>query len=428
LNALARQIQEEIRLRGPISFARFMELALYAPGLGYYEQRRTIGRDGDFFTSVSVGPLFGQLLAFQFAQWMDLDCPSGVVQFIEAGPHNGVLAGDILAWTNRYRPDLFARLEYWLLDASPTRRAWQEETLRSWQPKVKWADDIASLAARPVAGIIFSNEFLDALPVHCLAWSAAWQQWWEGCVGVEGEDFFWEWHPPAAELAGHLPNIPSELARALPDGFSLEVCPAAVAWWKEAASSLGRGKLLTLDYGLTSEERFRPERSKGTLRAFTRHHASTDLLSQPGEQDLTAHVNFSALMEAGHAAGLRTEGLIGNDLIEGKGPSSPRPSSPRRGRINLSDGPQSPSSDLFHGGRRRFPLPRGEGQGEGEPYIPTESFRPMRQSKFLTEILSRTRRSEEVFAPWDEKKTRQFQTLTHPEHLGHKFQVLVQAR
>src|SRR5580658_5973520 len=144
-NALARQIQEEIRRRGPISFARFMELALYAPGLGYYEGRRQIGRGGDFFTSVSVGPLFGQLLAFQFAQWMDADGRNDHIHYIEAGPHDGALAADILDWTSRQRPDLFARLEYCLLDASPTRRAWQEETLQSWLPKVRWAADIQSL-------------------------------------------------------------------------------------------------------------------------------------------------------------------------------------------------------------------------------------------------------------------------------------------
>src|SRR5580658_6557362 len=115
-NELAGQIQEEIRLRGPITFARFMELALYAPGLGYYERRRAIGRGGDFFTSVSVGPLFGQLLAFQFAQWLDAEMPDGHVQFIEAGPHNGALAADILEWTSRHRPEVFARLEYVLLD------------------------------------------------------------------------------------------------------------------------------------------------------------------------------------------------------------------------------------------------------------------------------------------------------------------------
>jgi len=361
LNALSRQIHEEILRRGPISFARFMELALYAPGLGYYERQRAIGRDGDFFTSVSVGPLFGELLAFQFAQWMDADCPVGGIQFIEAGPHNGALAADILAWTSQRRPDLFVRLEYWLLEASPTRRAWQEETLSAWQPTVKWAPDIPSLGARQINGIIFSNEFLDALPVHRLAWSATSQEWRESWVAVEGEALAWDWHRPAAELAGHLPNMPDELARVLPDGFLVEICPAAVAWWRAAASSLGQGKLFTMDYGLTSEDRFQPERVQGTLRAFTRHHASADLLCQPGEQDLTAHVNFSALMQAGHAAGLRTEGLT-------------------------------------------------------------------RQSKFLTEIVARTRQTAETFAPWDEKRSRQFQTLAHPEHLGHKFQVLIQAR
>jgi SAM-dependent MidA family methyltransferase len=361
LNELARQIQEEIRLRGPIPFARFMELALYAPGLGYYERRRNIGRGGDFFTSVSVGPLFGQLLAFQFAQWMDADCPDGKVQFIEAGPHNGVLAADILAWTSQHRPDLFARLEYGLLETSPARRAWQEETLRSMLPKVKWAPDFQTLSHCQLNGVIFSNEFLDALPVHRLAWSAVRQQWLEGCVAAKGGALAWEWRPPAAELTEHLPQVPIDLGGVLPDGFKLEICPAAVAWWRAAASSLIRGKLLTLDYGLQAGERFQPGLAQGTLRAFRRHHLSADLLSQPGEQDLTAHVDFSTLMQAGGAAGLRTEGLT-------------------------------------------------------------------RQSRFLTEILARTRLAAESFEPWDEKRTRQFQTLAHPEHLGDKFQVLIQSR
>jgi SAM-dependent MidA family methyltransferase len=361
LNAPTRQIEAEIRLCGPISFARFMELALYAPALGYYERRREIGRGGDFFTSVSVGPLFGQLLAFQFVQWMDTDCPVGSIQFIEAGPHNGTLAADILAWINRHRPDVFARLEYFLLDASPVRRAWQEETLRTWLPKVRWAPGMEAWGGQQVCGIIFSNEFLDAMPVHRLAWSAARRQWQEGYVTIDGNGFAWLWLPPAAEWTEHWPQVPPALADVLPDGFMVEVGPAAAAWWRAAASSLRQGKLLTLDYGLKDGEWFQPGRAPGTLRAYSHHHASADLLSQPGEQDLTAHVNFSALMEAGHAAGLRTESLT-------------------------------------------------------------------TQSKFLTEIMIGTRLNTESFESWDQKNTRQFQTLAHPEHLGHKFQVLVQER
>lgn len=361
MNTLAGQIQEEIRRRGPISFARFMELALYAPGLGYYEQKRQIGREGDFFTSVSVGPLFGQLLAFQFAAWVDADCPAGEIQFVEAGPHDGALAADILAWTSEHRPDLFARLQYWLLDASAARRNSQEQTLRPWLSKVRWAADIKELGSGQVCGIIFSNEFLDALPVHRLIWSARQKQWQEACVTVEGAAFTWTRQPPTTECSANLPGVPDDLAAVLPDGFNVEVCPAAFAWWRAAAASLRSGKLLTVDYGLTDGERLHPGRAQGTVRAFFRHHASGDLLNQPGEQDLTAHVNFSALMEAGQAAGLRTEFMSS-------------------------------------------------------------------QSKFLTEILVRAQLAPQPFEAWDEKKTRQFQTLTHPEHLGQKFQVLVQAR
>jgi SAM-dependent MidA family methyltransferase len=360
-NALARLIEEEIRLHGPIPFARFMELALYAPGLGYYERQRQIGRGGDFFTSVSVGPLFGQLLACQFAEWLDAGCPSGGVQLVEAGPHDGRLAADVLDWTRGHRPDLFARLEYWLLDSSPARRVWQEETLRPWLPKVKWAADIAALGEGRVTGIIFSNEFLDALPVHRLAWDAALQLWQEWHVTVHAEALAWQRLNPCAAATARLPRVPDELAAVLPDQFTVEICPAAAAWWRAAASTLRRGKLLTIDYGLADGEWFRPERPQGTLRAFARHHASADLLGQPGEQDLTAHVNFPELREAGRAAGLRTEGL-------------------------------------------------------------------WRQSRFLTEIFARTRLAPGSFGPWDEKRTRQFQTLAHPEHLGGQFQVLLQAR
>src|SRR5208283_2626300 len=128
LNALARQIHEEIKRQGPISFARFMELALYAPGLGYYERQREIGRRGDFFTSVSTGPLFGELLGFQFAQWLGRSGLFDKLQIVEAGAHEGTLAADILGWMRRRRTDLLARLEYCLIEPSPARRAWQEQT------------------------------------------------------------------------------------------------------------------------------------------------------------------------------------------------------------------------------------------------------------------------------------------------------------
>jgi SAM-dependent MidA family methyltransferase len=159
----------------------------------------------------------------------------------------------------------------------------------------------------------------------------------------------------------HAPSVPAELLDVLPDGFTVEVSPAAQAWWRDAASALRWGKLLTLDYGLAAEEFFTPGRTDGTLRAYHRHKLVADVLAQPGEQDITAHVNFSAIQAAGEAAGLRT--------------------------------------DVFQ-----------------------------TQSAFLTGIVKRAWEDASGFGTWLPAHTRQFQTLTHPEHLGRSFRALVQAR
>ena len=303
-------IRAEIERHGPITFARFMELALYAPGAGYYEGRRKIGREGDFFTSVRAGPLFGELLAFQFAEWLETDCAVDKSLLVEAGPHDAMLAADILPWLRRRRPGLLARLEYVLIESSAARRQWQEQTLRDWRTQVRWVADVAELGVRQVIGIIFSNEFLDALPVHRLSWCAQERNWQEWRVTVESDTFAWRRGALTPDLAARAPRLPAELAAVLPDGFVLELSLAAADWWRTAAASLRHGKLLTIDYGLTRDERFRPERTDGTLRAFARHHGGADLLAQPGQQDLTAHVDFSALEEAGAAAGLRTEAFV----------------------------------------------------------------------------------------------------------------------
>jgi len=361
MSGLVSQIQEEIRREGPISFARFMELALYAPGLGYYERQREIGRRGDFFTSVSAGPLFGELLGFQFAQWLDRDGPLEKLQIVEAGVHEGALAADILDWMRRWRPDLLGRLEYCLIEPSPAHRAWQEQKLRDWLPKIKWVDDIAAAGPAQASRIIFCNEFLDAMPVHRLAWNLAGKNWEECRVACQNGKFTWRQAAPPPELAGQLPEISPELAKVLPAGYVIEHSPAAAAWWKKAATTLTHGKLLTIDYGLTAEEQFRPERSEGTLRAYTRHHTSGAVLYHPGETDITAHVNFSAIEAAGRSAGLTTEGL-------------------------------------------------------------------MSQGQFLTQILAQTESKPGGFEAWTPSRTKQFQTLTHPEHLGRAFRALIQSR
>ncbi|MGI8966174.1 MAG: class I SAM-dependent methyltransferase [Limisphaerales bacterium] len=366
MNSLADIIQKEITRTGSISFARFMELALHAPELGYYENQKPIGRGGDFMTSVSVGSLFGELLAFQFAQWLEREFRiqdlGFRIQIVEAGAHDGQLAADILNALRSQRPEIFHNLEYWILEPSPQRTKWQQKTLAEFKLKIRWFDSWEKLPTGGINGIIFCNELLDAMPTERFGWNATEKTWFQWRVGWNGQEFHWI----KAEISnGEHPiwnlEINSELLKVLPDEFTIEKCPAAISWWKNAASHLARGKLLTLDYGLTEEEFWQPQRSSGTLRAYFQHRLSADLLVHPGQQDLTAHVNFTALQNGGESQGLETEGLI-------------------------------------------------------------------LQSKFLTQNAGQTWNEPEIFAQWNSSRKKQLQTLTHPEHLGRAFRVFIQTR
>jgi SAM-dependent MidA family methyltransferase len=176
VNILSEIICREAAEQGVLPFARFMELALYCPVHGYYETKKdNPGRHGDFYTSVGVGDLFGQLLAFQFAEWLEpLRSAECGVRIVEAGAHDGQLAKDILAWLQLKRPELFEQIEYWVIEPSARRQKWQEETLKDFTPRVRWFENFQSISSRnpKLSGIIFSNELLDAMPVHRLGWDA----------------------------------------------------------------------------------------------------------------------------------------------------------------------------------------------------------------------------------------------------------------
>ena len=169
-----------------------MELALYCPVCGYYEKENdTIGWRGDYYTSVSSGSLFGELLAFQFSAWLEqlrmlnIGCGSDALKIVEAGAHDGKLAGDILTWLQLRQPELAARLEYWIIEPSARRQQSQHEILRSFSPRVRWANKLSAVgdcSAAKVRGVIFSNELLDAMPVHRLGWDAKRCEWFE-CTG-----------------------------------------------------------------------------------------------------------------------------------------------------------------------------------------------------------------------------------------------------
>jgi SAM-dependent MidA family methyltransferase len=395
LSELGERIAGEIRDKGAITFARFMELALYCPNCGYYErQEDIIGCQGDYYTSASVGSLFGELLAFQFAEWLqetEGPRPKGrggeereAMRIVEAGAHGGDLARDILRWLREHRPSLFHQIEYWIVEPSAARQKWQQRKLAELGNKVRWVGELASLTKRtfpgarvppPVGlrGIVFSNELLDAMPVHLLRWDAKARAWFEWGVTCQAGLFVWtrineegawggDQQSSASLSISHLQMpIQSELLEVLPDGFTTELSPAADQWWREAAMALECGKLITIDYGLTAEEFLMPERKEGTLRGYHRHRLARDVLANPGQQDITAQVNFTAIRAVGESAGLRTDAFL-------------------------------------------------------------------TQAQFLTSIAARTWKDEGSFGKWTSERTRQFQTLTHPEHLGRSFRVLVQER
>jgi len=295
-------IAGEIRTQGAISFARFMELALYLPSDGYYERTLSqIGRRGDYYTSVSVGPLFGELLAFQFARWLEpLRRANERMQIVEAGAHDGLLAFDVLTALRRLAPKIFQAIEYRIAERSAGAHSAQATRLREFEC-VRWVEKIEPGS---VTGVIFSNELLDAMPVHRFAWNAAGRVWEELGVGLASNDFVWQkLRAPAADP----PSLPGGLLDVLPDGYVVELSPAALAWWRSAAAGLRAGRLMAIDYGGTIEELLNPGRTNGTVRAYARHRHGASVLAHPGEQDITAHVDFTAIMTAGETSGLKTE-------------------------------------------------------------------------------------------------------------------------
>ncbi len=311
MSELEEIIRGEIESRGEISFARFMELALYHPGHGYYERHlKQTGREGDFFTSVNVGGLYGELLGVDFARRLK-QLPAGGLHLVEAGAHDGQLALDLLGYLAEYEKELFRRVEYWIIEPSVLRAQKQFDRLARYNGKVRWVQGWSEV--EEYRGICFSNELFDAMPVHVFRWDAENKNWREWGVANTNGTFRWKPLPAEKESLNAqklLARLPEELLAVLPDQFTVEVSPEAVSWWLRAAHSLVEGWLCTVDYGLLQEDFLQPHRARGTLRGYSRHRAVGSILEAVGEQDITTHVNFSLLIAAGESAGLKTEQFV----------------------------------------------------------------------------------------------------------------------
>ena len=296
-------LQREIATHGPIPFCQFMTEALYHPTAGYYSSEHArIGRDGDFFTSVSVGALFGKLLAIQFAEmWERLDRPA-VFTIVEQGANRGDFARDVLDALRSTAPDCFAATAYTIIEPAAALRGVQGAALAEFgNEKVCWPGSLEALA--PFTGVHFSNELIDAFPVHRIVRSGG--SWLEQYVDFHDERFVFVNGPiSSGALKARLRLLPE-----LPDGYETEVNIAALEWIGCLAPRLTRGFVLAIDYGFAREEYYRRERSSGTLSAYAAHRREPDPLARPGEIDLTAHVDFTSLVERAENVGFHTRGF-----------------------------------------------------------------------------------------------------------------------
>jgi SAM-dependent MidA family methyltransferase len=281
---LVERLRKQIQEKGPLSFRDYMEEVLR---FYYASARNPIGREGDYYTSADLDPVFGKLLAAQFTQWSAEFDSFGI---IELGAGNGLLARDILE---------HGRFPYFILERSPAMRARQQESLRDYD--VRWIDELPTA----FKGCIFSNEFFDALPVHRVVRRS----------GVLKEIYV---GPNFEEVEGDLQE-PMDVP--VQEGYVAEINSEARNWIRRIAATLERGYHLAIDYGYLAKEFYAQPR--GTLMCYWQHQAVENPYTRIGEQDITAHVNFSDLMDAGSDVGLQTirfttqmEYLVGLGLLD----------------------------------------------------------------------------------------------------------------
>ncbi|ERN42376.1 hypothetical protein KR51_00008970 [Rubidibacter lacunae KORDI 51-2] len=314
---LAQVVRDRLgRAGGCLTFAEFMELVLYHPECGYYSSGTVrIGADGDFFTSPSLGPDFGELLAVQLAElWEFLDRPSPFA-LVEIGAGQGVLAGDILSWLKESRKACFAALDYRIVEYAPALIARQQQELTAWGDRVRWQawDEIPDGS---LIGCCFSNELVDALPVHRVAIADGKIQ--EVYVTLDAGDRLTE---KVAELSTpklreYFDEVGINLSDpAYPDGYRTEVNLSAIAWLETVACKLDRGYAITVDYGYSAQKLYRPQRSDGTLQCYFQHRRHSNPYVNLGRQDITAHVDFTALDCFGRSFGLITVGATQQGLF-----------------------------------------------------------------------------------------------------------------
>jgi SAM-dependent MidA family methyltransferase len=305
--ALIDVLRDHIRREGPMPFARFMEQALYHPAHGYYSSDRcAIGRRGDYFTSVSVGPLFGKMLAGQFAEiWRGLGRPNDFV-IVEQGAHHGEFATDVLEALLDGSPELFATLRYRIVEPFAVLRQRQQGVLRHFGEKTEWCASLEQMEA--FSGVHFSNELIDAMPVNLLVAAGAPErrEWHERLVERTSCGFTLVARPICD------PRLQMELAKIPPApefDYQTEINLAALDWIETLEGRLRRGVVIVADYGLARPDFYGSARTAGTLQCYADHRVLPSPLENVGESDLSAHVEWTSLAARAEECGLQIAGF-----------------------------------------------------------------------------------------------------------------------
>ena len=285
----------EIKKSGPLPFSSYMSQCLYHPEFGYYARAEatTVSKKGDFITSVSVGPLFGQLLARRLHRfWIANDYPS-TFTILELGAHDGSLATDILAVLEQIDPAFASAVSYVISEPLPARRTLLANRLGDQVTLISHPDEL-----RTEIGALIANEVLDALPVPLYLYSQ--KQWHEVLVTLGDEEALaWDTRPADPGLP---PNYP--------EGYVTEGPPDLATFLAPLADCFQKALFLWIDYGLDQESLYHPARTAGTLRCYRNHQSNAHPLDSPGEQDITADVNFSAVEAAATGLGLQTHPIM----------------------------------------------------------------------------------------------------------------------
>ena len=298
-------IKKEIMEKGPITFERFMGMALYYPELGYYCAPDTeIGRKGDFYTSPHLHPIFGMVLAKQLDEcWTLLGRPEAFI-VVEQGAGKGYLANDILDYLKGR--DIFNCLQYMIIEINPYIKQSQQRLLKEYGEKITWAEDIEKI--EQFTGCLLSNELLDALPVHLVHMDRDLKEIY---VGLENNDFKEVLDDPSTDnIEGYI----EEFAISLGNGYRTEINLRIRDWLSTVAEKLLNGFVISIDYGYSAREYYGEDRSVGTLMCYFRHQVNEDPFKNVGKQDMTAHVNFSSVKKWGDDAGLRSVGYAGQGI------------------------------------------------------------------------------------------------------------------